>query len=118
MLDTRRPSTVAQLFPSQQILLVDGDLLVRDPFAEMQRVQRFLHLEPEVTQQHFAFNATKGFFCIRVPGSATERCLNDTKGRRHPLVHPAVLQTLRQFYAPYNRQFYLMVGRDFHWPEA
>lgn len=106
-----------QLFPSQQILLVDGDRLIADPFAEMERVQRFLHLEPEITRDHFAFNSTKGFFCVRMPGSPAEKCLNDTKGRRHPEVAASVLQTLRRFYAPYNRQFYLMVGHDFKWPE-
>lgn len=108
---------IVQLFPAQQILLVDGDRLIADPFPEMERVQRFLGLENEITRHHFAFNSTKGFFCVRTPGSPAEKCLNDTKGRRHPVVDSSVVQTLRRFYAPYNRQFYLMVGHNFQWPE-
>jgi hypothetical protein len=107
---------VCQVFPSHQILLVDGDRLIYDPFAEMQRVEQFLSLQHEISRDHFAFNDTKGFFCIQMPGSSYH-CLNETKGRRHPDVDPAVIQLLRKFYAPYNQQFYLMVGRDFMWPE-
>ena len=97
---------------------MDGDSLIEDPFPEMERIQQFLRLEQEITRDHFAFNATKGFYCIKMPGSASDKCLNDTKGRRHPSVDPSVIQTLRRFYAPFNRQFYQMAGKDFRWPEA
>lgn len=96
---------------------MDGDRLIYDPFPEMERVEQFLSLDHEISRDHFAFNATKGFFCIQMPGSSAEKCLNDTKGRRHPEVDPSVIELLRRFYAPYNRQFYLMVGKDFKWPE-
>lgn len=106
-----------QTFPASQILVVDGDRLVYDPFPEVRRVEDFLGLEHEITQDHFVFNATKGFYCIKSPGSGDDKCLNETKGRRHPKVPPAVIHTLRKFYAPYNHQFYTIVGKDYNWPE-
>ena len=75
-----------QTFPASQILVVDGDRLVYDPFPEVRRVEDFLGLEHEITQDHFVFNATKGFYCIKSPGSGDDKCLNETKGRRHPKV--------------------------------
>jgi [heparan sulfate]-glucosamine 3-sulfotransferase 5 len=108
---------ILQAFPSKQIMVVDGDELVRDPFPEVRKVEDFLGLDHEITFDHFVFNATKGFYCIQSPVSQDDKCLNETKGRRHPKIPPAVIHTLRKFYAPYNRHFYSLVGKDFAWPE-
>jgi len=106
-----------EIFPSSQILVVDGDRLIDDPFPEVRKVEDFLDIGHEVTVEHFSFNATKGFYCIRVPGTDMEKCLNETKGRRHPHISSSLIQQLRKFYASYNRQFYLMIGQHFNWPE-
>lgn len=98
--------------------MVDGDRLVYDPFPEVQRVEQFLSLSHRIKADNFAYNSTKGFYCVKLDGDETEKCLNESKGRRHPDVNPAVVETLRRFYTPYNRQFYKMVGRDFGWPEV
>lgn len=45
------------------------------------------------------------------------RCLNSSKGRKHPQVAKQVLSKLRQFYAPFNRHFERLVGMQFNWPE-
>lgn len=106
-----------QTFPASQILVVNGDELVSNPFSEVQKVEDFLGIEHEVTADHFVFNATKGFYCMKSPGSLEDKCLNETKGRRHPKIPPAVVHTLRKFYAPYNHHFYTLVGKNFNWPE-
>ncbi|KAL2083138.1 hypothetical protein ACEWY4_020911 [Coilia grayii] len=100
-------------FPLEQIHLVDGDTLVRDPLPELRRVERFLELPPRIAASNFYFNQTKGFYCIRSDGR--ERCLHESKGRPHPPVNGTVLRQLRAYFRPHNRSFYKMVGRSFHW---
>ncbi|RWS26721.1 heparan sulfate glucosamine 3-O-sulfotransferase 5-like protein [Leptotrombidium deliense] len=105
-----------QVFPGHQIHIVDGDRLVYDPFPEVQRVERFLGLPHRISRENFSYNATKGFYCVKLNGTV-EKCLNESKGRPHPDVDPVVVQTLRRFYSPFNRKFYKMVKKDFGWPE-
>lgn len=102
-------------FQRQQIHVIDGDRLVRQPFQEMRRVETFLGLAHRIPRDAFYFNRTKGFFCVR--NDTVDKCLNESKGRKHPDVPGPVVSKLRQFYAPFNREFYHMVGKDFHWPE-
>uniref|UniRef100_A0A3B3TL40 Sulfotransferase n=1 Tax=Poecilia latipinna TaxID=48699 RepID=A0A3B3TL40_9TELE len=82
----------------------------------MARVQDFLGLRRVVTEKYFHFNPTKGFPCLKRPEvNAKPHCLGKTKGRTHPNIDPQVVQTLRDFYKPFNRKFYKMTGHDFGW---
>ncbi|KAL0984026.1 hypothetical protein UPYG_G00136040 [Umbra pygmaea] len=103
-------------FPRTQIHLVSGEGLISDPAGELGKVQDFLGLQRIVTDKHFYFNKTKGFPCLKKPeGSSKPHCLGKTKGRRHALIDPGVIRTLRDFYRPHNRRFYQMAGQDFGW---
>uniref|UniRef100_A0A672Y9G0 Sulfotransferase n=1 Tax=Sphaeramia orbicularis TaxID=375764 RepID=A0A672Y9G0_9TELE len=83
-------------------------VVVRDP--------DFLGLRRVVTEKYFHFNPTKGFPCLKRPeGNSKPHCLGKTKGRTHPSIDPEVVQTLRDFYKPFNRKFYHMTGQDFGW---
>lgn len=104
-------------FPRRQLHVVDGDRLVREPLRELRRVEAFLRLPARIPSGALYFNRTKGFFCLRPNDTAAGRCLNDSKGRRHPHVPGPVVSRLRQFFAPFNREFYHLMGRDFGWPE-
>lgn len=100
-------------FPLERIHMVDGDELIRDPFPEMKRVERFLNLEPQINASNFYFNKTKGFYCLRDHGR--ERCLHDSKGRAHPQVAPAILHKMYRFFEEPNRRFFELVGQTFNW---
>lgn len=103
-------------FPLSHFLFVSGERLVSDPAGEMGRVQDFLGLKRVVSEKHFYFNQTKGFPCLKKPeGSSRPRCLGKSKGRPHPEIPSEVLQTLRDFYRPFNHRFYQMSGQDFGW---
>ncbi|XP_037331148.2 heparan sulfate glucosamine 3-O-sulfotransferase 6-like [Pungitius pungitius] len=105
-----------QHFPLSHFLFVSGERLVSDPAWEMGRVQDFLGLKRVVSDKHFYFNQTKGFPCLKKPeGSSRPRCLGKSKGRPHPEIPSEVLQTLRDFYRPFNHRFYQMSGQDFGW---
>ena len=51
------------------------------------------------------------------PSTTGLHCLNDSKGRPHPVVDRHIVSKLRRFYNPHNLRFYDMVSRDFGWPE-
>lgn len=72
-------------------------------------------IEHRITARNFYFNETKGFYCLR--NDTADKCLRETKGRKHPHVDPAVISKLRKFFAEHNQKFYELVGEDLGWPE-
>ncbi|XP_062886818.1 heparan sulfate (glucosamine) 3-O-sulfotransferase 3-like [Mobula hypostoma] len=105
-----------QYFPLSQMHFVSGERLITDPAGELGKVQDFLGLQRLITDDHFFFNETKGFPCLKKPqGNGKPHCLGKTKGRIHPNIDPGVVQKLRDFYRPFNRHFYQMTGQNFGW---
>ncbi|XP_006884588.1 PREDICTED: heparan sulfate glucosamine 3-O-sulfotransferase 1-like [Elephantulus edwardii] len=102
-----------RFFPLRHIHIVDGDQLIRDPFPEIQKVERFLKLPPQIHASNFYFNKTKGFYCLR--DSGRDRCLHESKGRAHPHVDPKLLQKLHEYFHEPNKKFFELVGRTFDW---
>ncbi|KAM9457225.1 heparan sulfate glucosamine 3-O-sulfotransferase 1 [Clarias gariepinus] len=102
-----------RVFPWDSIYIVDGDVLIRDPLAEMKKVEHFLHLKPQLTEENFYFNQTKGFYCLMNRGH--EHCLHESKGRAHPNVAPEILQKLCRYFQEPNRKFFELVRRTFNW---
>ncbi|XP_022257131.1 heparan sulfate glucosamine 3-O-sulfotransferase 1-like isoform X2 [Limulus polyphemus] len=105
-----------KVFSRHQILVVNGDQLIRDPFIELQQIEDFLGLKHRIKRENFYYNKTKGFFCVQ--NNTLNKCLNESKGRKHPEISPRLLSRLRRFYVPYNKEFYRAVGRSFGWPEG
>jgi [heparan sulfate]-glucosamine 3-sulfotransferase 5 len=104
-----------EVFQRPQILIVNGDLLIVDPVPQLRRIEKFLGLEPRIGRHNFYFNHTKGFFCLR--NETGDKCLRETKGRRHPKVDPMVIKKLRRFFGEHNQRLYDLVGEDLGWPE-
>ncbi|CAH0554382.1 unnamed protein product [Brassicogethes aeneus] len=104
-----------EVFPREQILIVNGDLLIEDPVLQIQKIERFLGLEPRIGTQNFYFNETKGFYCLR--NETSDRCLRETKGRKHPRVQAGVVSKLRKYFLEHNQKLYELLGEDLGWPE-
>ena len=108
-------------FPLEQIHFVSGELLFRDPVKEMRKVEKFLVLKPFIDEKLLYMNKTKGFLCL-APASKINRettlsgCLSDTTGQPHPAVNEDVVTMLRDYYKPFNDEFYSIVRRNFAWP--
>uniref|UniRef100_A0A8C5LVE1 Sulfotransferase n=1 Tax=Leptobrachium leishanense TaxID=445787 RepID=A0A8C5LVE1_9ANUR len=100
-------------FPLKNIHIVDGDRLIKEPFPEMQKVERFLNLSPQINASNFYFNKTKGFYCLRDGGR--DRCLHESKGRAHPQIKPYLLGKLRDYFDEPNKKFFELVGQKFDW---
>ncbi|XP_055688624.1 heparan sulfate glucosamine 3-O-sulfotransferase 5 [Lutzomyia longipalpis] len=104
-----------EVFPREQMLIVNGDQLIDDPLSQLTRIETFLGIQHRIKSNNFYFNATKGFFCLR--NETGDKCLRETKGRKHPHVDPAVISKLRRFFADHNQKFYELIGEDLGWPE-
>ena len=57
------------------------------------------------------------FYCFK-RGPQRLECLSDTKGREHPELPARNSRKLREYYAPYNKLFFDLVGRDFGWNDV
>ncbi|CAL4069867.1 unnamed protein product, partial [Meganyctiphanes norvegica] len=105
-------------FPRTSFHIIDGEQLVHDPATELAQIyfQEFLGLRRIISDRHFYFNATKGFPClVKRERTGRPHCLGSSKGRPHHELNEATLQTLKDFYRPFNFKFYRMVGQKFHW---
>ncbi|KAF4532775.1 hypothetical protein B566_EDAN003556 [Ephemera danica] len=105
-----------ETFPRAQLLVVSGDTLIARPATELAKIEAFLNIERRLGPRNFYFNKTKGFYCLR--NATADKCLRDTKGRKHPIVNPDIISKLRRFFGPHNQKFYDLVGQDFGWPES
>ena len=102
-----------ELFPREQIHIVDGEALIQDPFPELQKAEKILELPPQITPDNFYFTTTKGFYCLLSEGH--DKCLDDSKGRPHaPLSNKAFQKLCRYLWVP-NQIFFRMVGQTFKW---
>ncbi|XP_060698374.1 heparan sulfate glucosamine 3-O-sulfotransferase 1-like [Hemiscyllium ocellatum] len=100
-------------FPLNQIHIVDGGTLIRNPLEELQKVETFLNIPARIMTSNFYFNQTKGFYCLRSDGK--ERCLHESKGRPHPVVNSTVLKELHTYFREHNERFFSMVKQTFDW---
>lgn len=105
-----------EYFPIEQFHFVSGENLIKDPGNELIKIQQFLGIEPHITLDNFTFNQTKGFPCYRKHRENSKwHCLNEEKGRRHPVISSSVRRNLEDFYKPFNMKLYSMTGQTFGW---
>lgn len=103
-------------FPLEQFVFINGATLVKSPSTEMNKLETFLELPQIFTKDHFIHNKRKGFPCIYKPlNSDNIKCLNEMKGRKHPIVSNKILADLHNLYEPYNQQFFNMINQKSWW---
>ena len=53
-------------FPEDQILILNGDKLVKEPWTVLAEAEQFLKIPNEIgLKENFYFNNTKGFYCLK-----------------------------------------------------
>ncbi|CAH1772800.1 unnamed protein product [Owenia fusiformis] len=103
-----------EYFPLKQFHFVSGENLVNNPYKEMYKVEEFLNLPHRIQKDNFFFNKSRGFYCLQM--ADRQKCLAESKGRKHPDVDPDVIDKLHEYFDNHNKKFYRMVGRNFGWP--
>lgn len=111
-----------KFFDRSKLHFVSGETLISAPWEELFAVQKFLNISVSITKEDFWYNETKKFYCMSNTKrhgkiSFNPKCLGQTKGRKHPDINQQTIKILRDFYKPYNQEFYKMVDRNFGWPE-
>uniref|UniRef100_A0A8C7K3I4 Bifunctional heparan sulfate N-deacetylase/N-sulfotransferase 1 n=1 Tax=Oncorhynchus kisutch TaxID=8019 RepID=A0A8C7K3I4_ONCKI len=85
-----------------QILVLDGQVLRTEPFALMDKIQKFLGLTNTLNYHKIlAFDPKKGFWCQLLDGGKT-KCLGKSKGRRYPEMDTDSRTFLREHYRDHN----------------
>ena len=109
------------VFPSDQILVIDGRNLKDKPWRVFDQVQDFLGLERQISKDSFVYEDEKGFYCFKKVAKNAEvyetKCLDNSKGRDHPQISERTLETLGEFFRVYNSKFAERTGIVF-WDKA
>ena len=101
-------------FPREQIHIVDGNTFARNPYDTMKDLESFLNLKPYFHEDHFVYNASKGFYCAQeIQGEMT--CLGEGKGREHPSIEEDIVTNLKHTFHNCSKLFEEQTGMTFNW---
>ncbi|GFO10724.1 heparan sulfate glucosamine 3-o-sulfotransferase 5-like protein [Plakobranchus ocellatus] len=115
------------IFPRDQVLVLNEDTLEKDPLSVMRDAEAFLEIPPVFTPDMFVYDKRKGFFCFNTSTDLFPRvlklvqvnhltgCLNSDKGRKHPQINENILEYLKEVIKPLNEEFFALIGKRFHW---
>ena len=103
-------------FPLKQFLILDGENLIKDPFVEVKKMEKFLNLRPYLQREHFVYDDKKGFYCMNKNLDQNEiECLGKNKGRKHPNVSQSAMDKLNQYYRPFSIEFFNFLNQQPFW---
>ena len=105
------------LFPRKQLLIVNGETLLTNPYTVFRKIETFLDLPHYIREDQFV--KIGNFFCWRKTSKHKPRCMhrvkNHSKGRTHPQPPESAINYLRSYFTPWNKLFFKITGVDFKW---
>ncbi|ESN92636.1 hypothetical protein HELRODRAFT_69374, partial [Helobdella robusta] len=101
-------------FKRSQLQVVDGAALVTNPVHELQKVEKFLGLQKFLTSDKFIWSQDRGFYFANVTKIRT-KCLSTSKGLAHPRLSDRFTEKIRNFFRPFNEDFYNLTRMNFDW---
>ncbi|GFR90372.1 sulfotransferase [Elysia marginata] len=104
-----------KIFPLEQIHVIEGMQLIRNPYKEIKKVEEFLELPKVLTEANFFLNESRGFYCPYPFYSRLPECLSEAKGVPHPKLRPEAEKLIYNFYRPYNEKLFQIIGKRFDW---
>lgn len=112
-----------KIFKAEDIWLINGEDLLTNLPEVILKFEKLLGLPTFFKEENFVKNEL-GFYCYRVtqlssqPACLTAKFKGKTRGQLGDRLKQdleASFAKLREFYAPYNQEFYDLVGQDFDW---
>ena len=104
---------VEEVFPRENILVVNGDKIVTEPLMEIRRVESFLGLPAFFKESHFFYPEDGRFPCFKF--GAHNLCMDPKhKGREHPPLKRKTLDYLKQHFQPMVEKFFQQMGMSLH----
>ena len=113
-----------ELFPKEDILIVDGDLLIKKPWLVMEKVQSFLQISQFLKEENFFTNPETGFYCLNAPITRDKTCMGAGKGRTRILnkdekvtskISASSKTILQNFYHSFNVDLLNLTEQYFDW---
>jgi hypothetical protein len=106
-----------KFFPLEQILVLNGEEFIKNPYNEVIKVEKFLNLNKFFEPEHYIFDKDKGYYCMnKILFNSTENmCLGKEKGRKHSEIAQNSLDKLREFYKPYSLELFKILKQEPFW---
>lgn len=101
---------LAQVFPQDQVHVVDGEKMVTDPLPEIKKIEQFLDIQSFFSEEHFYFPEGSKFPCFKPSLDSQPQCMQGDKGRDHPDLLPETYDYLRTYFNPKMESFFEMTG--------
>ena len=110
------------IFPENDILIVDGDLMTNKPWLIMQEIQQFLNIPEVLTKESFVTNPETGFYCL--DEKPVMRCLGSNKGQTRRRTEDGGITSkmsersksiLKEFYKLYDIELLKLTRKNFTW---
>lgn len=102
-----------QYFDSHQILVVDGDELIKNPLNELLKVESYLNVKSYFSNDKFYYDDKKGFYCWTTGNGSSTKCLGSAKGRNHLDLSEDTNQKLKSYFKPHMLEFCKMANLNF-----
>ena len=110
-------------FNRSEILVLDGEQLIKDPVMILKKAEKFLKLKSYFRSEMFVENHNKkGFYCWNkdrnkqnIKNKQQPTCLGKSKGLPHPVVRKSVITKLHQYYNLHVTKFYDLASVNFTW---
>ena len=97
-------------YKAQQLFIMDGEKLKKDPVQTMNNLQHFLNIKPILDYKNLLkYDAKKGFFCPLNHGKI--KCLGKGKGRIYAPMEQESLKYLLDYYRLYNENLLKLLQR-------
>ena len=103
------------VFPRKQLHIVDGEIMITNPYTELKKVETFLDVPAYFQPRMFVFNETKGFYCFKRSNQSDEECMNSAKGIPHVEIAEQLMTKMRDFARACNRNLSQITGQQFSW---
>ena len=86
-----------QFYGPQQIYIVDGEQLTKDPIPVMNNLQHFLSVKPFIDyDRHLRYDVNKGYYCL---AHGKRQCLGSGKGREYNhSIETKTMKFLQEYY--------------------
>lgn len=104
-------------FKRDQVLVIESKEFQKNPVDVLRTVERFLGISSFISDQHFAFNREKQFYCIRkaCTVSKTMVCYQSNRGRKHIELNKEDKERIANYFRPHNENLFRLIGKRFDW---
>ena len=102
-------------FSRNQLLILDGDQFITDPYVPMKEVELFLGVQPFYVERMFQPHPSKQFYCFLNLGKEKSSCMDSSKGREHKALSNETRLKLTEYFKPYTEKLNELAGTNFLW---